>query len=210
MGNRFSIRSVLLLIGLVPILLISLWEHPVACIVHLHPLSEVQFASIGASDESLPNARLVAPVFEKSSTDNSQRNRVEEATGVLADDVMDSLKTKYANDKGPLKVHSSLVLALEHTHRKRVILQPLKKFLSPEEFVTACESIYLQRDRYNDLLERRIAIMQRPYRELIPELLRYNDIATVVLTRKISAEITSDTFAQRKRNRLARKRQDDR
>ena len=115
-------------------------------------------------------------------------NRVAFSSGALANDVMDSLKEKYAAHR-PQKVHAALVLGIDGGHRQRSAVKSIQSFVTQQEYALARRWVKEEAQRFDALLERRIAIMNLSNRELIPELLEYNDIAAQLLTQQIHEEI---------------------
>jgi hypothetical protein len=123
--------------------------------------------------------------------------RVALAAGDLAGDVLHALQGKYA-DRRPLKVHSTLVLGLENGHRKKIVLRQLQRLLSEREYDLACQILDEENYRFEELLQRRYRIAESASREMIPELLDYNDIAAQLLTKKLHDQIMTVILNRRR------------
>lgn len=133
-------------------------------------------------------------------------DRVYLAAGSLTPDVLHSLEDEQAI-RQPLKVHSTLFLALDSAHRKKALIRFLQGSVSGEELAMAGQRWDQDRarfdDRFQDLLQRRQAIMQLADRQTIPELLRYNDLAVMLLTRRIHGELMNDLIERRQNLAIA-------
>lgn len=116
------------------------------------------------------------------------KNRVAFSSGALTADVLDSLNDKYVEYR-PLKVHAALVLGIDGGHRQRSAVKSIQSYVTKQEYELARHWVRNEAHRFDALLERRIAIMNLSTRELIPELLEYNDIAAQLLTKQIHDEI---------------------
>lgn len=161
-------------------------------------------------------AQLYAPVLDETNQNGSafpfptdflstRQKKIEAAAGDMAEEVFQSLTGKYLN-KRPKKVHSSLVLALETTHRRRIVLHPLAEHLTPAEFKRARGLLDEKKPCFDELLQRRLAIMKITERSVIPELLDYNDIAIQLLSRKLRDEIYVQVVQATRRAERRRKR----
>lgn len=136
---------------------------------------------------------------------DSLTEQVAFAAADMAADVLVALDGKYA-DKRPGKVHAAFVLALNGGHRLRVTVKSLRPYLTAHEYDLSRKWVDEESAHYDALMDRRVAIMHCDRRELIPDLLEYNDIAIQLLSKKINSEIVTKIHAQRAATRKAERR----
>ena len=112
------------------------------------------------------------------------------AAADMAPDVLGALDGKYA-DKRPGKVHASFVLAMNGGHRLRATIKSLRPYLTAHEYELSRSWVDKAATQYDALMNRRIAIMNCEQKDLIPVLIKYNDIAVQLLSKKINGQIVT-------------------
>lgn len=135
---------------------------------------------------------------------NNLKSRIAFSSGDLTDDVLASLDDKYAVYR-PLKVHAALVLGIDGGHRQRSAVKSIQPYVTQQEYELARRWVKDQSHRFDALRERRIAIMNLSTREIIPELLEYNDIAAQLLTKQVHDEIIIRIQNQQRETRRAQR-----
>ncbi|MGI9519948.1 MAG: hypothetical protein ACR2NP_23035 [Pirellulaceae bacterium] len=133
-------------------------------------------------------------------------DELQQACGPLAEEVRKSLG-QFDADTLLHKNHTLLVLGLDAAYRDQVMLGQLKSDLSDDQLCVAGRIVDRYERQFDQLLACRTALLQSPTDpQKVNELLRFNRIATVLLTRKVHQRIFIEVLTREQKTEIAARR----